>query len=106
MTRIKPLDLEDLPREARQNLEYAKELMGFTPNDVLTMAHWPEFLEAAKQLVDVVYKPGELDPVLKRIKEHKVKLLGNTPIPLNETDHFVLVQDPDGTIIELIGPLK
>jgi uncharacterized peroxidase-related enzyme len=67
MTRIKPLDLESLPREARQNLEYAKELMGFTPNDVLTMAHWPEFLEAAKQLVDVVYKPGELDPVLKRM---------------------------------------
>jgi len=67
MTRIKPLDLESLPREARENFKYAKELKGFTPNDVLTMAHWPEFLEAAKQLVDVVYKPGELDPGLKRM---------------------------------------
>ena len=49
---------------------------------------------------------NSLEPFLKRIKEHKVKLLGDTPIPLGETDHFVLVQDPDGTIVELIGPLN
>jgi catechol 2,3-dioxygenase-like lactoylglutathione lyase family enzyme len=49
---------------------------------------------------------NSLEPFLKRIKEHKVKLMGDTPIPVGETDHFVLVQDPDGTIIELIGPLK
>ena len=49
---------------------------------------------------------NSLEPFLKRIKEHQAKLLGDTPIPLNETDHFVLVQDPDGTIIELIGPLN
>ena len=49
---------------------------------------------------------NSLEPVLERIKKHKVKLLGDTPVPLGETDHFVLVQDPDGTIIELIGPLK
>jgi len=41
--------------------------MGFTANDVLAMARWPELLEAMKQLVDVVYKPGELDDVLKRM---------------------------------------
>ena len=49
---------------------------------------------------------NSLEPFLKRIKQHQVKLLGSTPIPLGETDHFVLVQDPDGTIIELIGPLE
>ena len=47
-----------------------------------------------------------LEPFLKRIKKHNVKLLGDTPVPLGEKDHFVLIQDPDGTIIELIGPLK
>jgi uncharacterized peroxidase-related enzyme len=67
MARIKPLDLDSLPDEARANLDYAEKLMGFTANDVLTMARWPEFLEAAKQLVHVVYKPGELDPALKRM---------------------------------------
>jgi catechol 2,3-dioxygenase-like lactoylglutathione lyase family enzyme len=48
---------------------------------------------------------NDLNPFLKRIKEHKVKLMGDTPVPLRE-NHFVLVQDPDGTIIELIGPMK
>ena len=49
---------------------------------------------------------NSLEPFLKRIKKHKVKLMGDTPVPLGPDQHFVLVQDPDGTIIELIGPLK
>ncbi|MDX2430399.1 MAG: VOC family protein [Bacteroides sp.] len=48
---------------------------------------------------------NSLEPFLQRIKKHDIELLGETPIPLRE-NHFVLVQDPDGTIIELIGPLK
>lgn len=67
MTRITPLAVEDLPEKTRQNLAYAEEIMGFTPNDVLTMAHWPELLGAMEQLVAVIYKPGALDPVLKRL---------------------------------------
>jgi catechol 2,3-dioxygenase-like lactoylglutathione lyase family enzyme len=36
------------------------------------------------------------------------ELLGDTPIPLGSSGerHFVLVSDPDGILIELIGPLK
>ena len=49
---------------------------------------------------------NSLEPFLDRIKKHNVKLMGETPVPLGEKDHFVLLQDPDGTIIELIGPLK
>jgi catechol 2,3-dioxygenase-like lactoylglutathione lyase family enzyme len=49
---------------------------------------------------------NSLEPFLKRIREHKVKLLGDTPVPLGTDQHFVLVQDPDGTLIELIGPLN
>lgn len=47
-----------------------------------------------------------LEPFLKRIKKHNVKLMGDTPVPLGSDNHFVLIQDPDGTIVELIGPLK
>ncbi len=47
-----------------------------------------------------------LEPILARIEEHKVKLLGETPIPLGERGSFVLIQDPDGTFVELIGPMK
>ncbi len=67
MTRIAPVAVEDLLETTRKNLAYAEEIMGFTPNDVLTMAHWPELLGAMEQLVAIIYKPGELDPVLKRL---------------------------------------
>ncbi len=67
MARISPLSLDELPENVRMDLKYAEELMGFTPNDVLTMARWPAYLSAVKALVDVVYAPGELDMSLKRM---------------------------------------
>lgn len=49
----------------------------------------------------------DLTPFVARIKAAGVPFLGETPIPLFDTgNHFVLVQDPDGTFIELIGPMK
>ena len=48
-----------------------------------------------------------LKPFIKRMQEHGVKLLGDTPVSLDDgTNHFILVQDPDGTFIELIGPMN
>lgn len=49
---------------------------------------------------------NSLEPFLDRIRKHHVKLLGETPVPLGPDQHFVLIQDPDGTFVELIGPLK
>lgn len=46
-----------------------------------------------------------LAPFLERIKKHGVQLLGETPVPMDSERHFALIQDPDGTFIELIGPL-
>lgn len=47
-----------------------------------------------------------LTPIVERIKKNNIKFCGATPTPLGESSHFVLVQDPDGTFIELIGPMK
>ncbi|WP_460940788.1 VOC family protein [Spirosoma humi] len=47
-----------------------------------------------------------LQPVIDRLRQMKVPFLGSTPTPLNASAHFVFVQDPDGTFIELIGPLQ
>lgn len=47
-----------------------------------------------------------LKPVIERLKQKNVPFLGSTPTPLNQNAHFVLVQDPDGTFIELIGPME
>ena len=47
-----------------------------------------------------------LEPVIERLKQQNVTFLGSTPTPLNQDLHFVLVQDPDGTFIELIGSME
>jgi len=44
-----------------------------------------------------------MKPFLKRIKEHNIKLIAETPTKLDDGRQFVLIQDPDGTFIELIG---
>ncbi|GAB5560895.1 MAG: hypothetical protein SynsKO_25420 [Synoicihabitans sp.] len=48
----------------------------------------------------------DLAPFIMRLKKHGVKMLGEAPVELPSGKHFVLVQDPDGTFIELIGPMK
>jgi len=45
-----------------------------------------------------------MKPFLERIRKNNVKMLGKSPAMLDETRQFVLVQDPDGTFVELIGP--
>ncbi len=48
---------------------------------------------------------NDLKAAIERLEAHNVALLGETPTPLNDGRHFVLVQDPDDTFIELIGPM-
>ena len=41
--------------------------MGYVPNSVLTMAHWPELLNAFRGMVSVIYGESALDNQLKRL---------------------------------------
>jgi catechol 2,3-dioxygenase-like lactoylglutathione lyase family enzyme len=91
------LKLEDSP-DANQ-----WKLMSFGKDGSHPM---PTYIHDDTGMQYITINVNSLDPFLKRIKKHGVKLMGDTPIPLSETDHFVLVQDPDGTIVELIGPLN
>ena len=47
-----------------------------------------------------------LKPIIERLKQKNVPLLGSTPTSLNGNSQFVFVQDPDGNFIELIGPME
>lgn len=47
-----------------------------------------------------------LDPFIPRLKKNKVKMLGKTPTQIPDGRYFILVQDPDGTFIEIIGPMS
>ena len=67
MARINPLAREDVPAELKPILEYSDQLMGFTPNDVLTMARWPALLQGLIPMATVAYGPGEVSDELKRL---------------------------------------
>ena len=41
--------------------------MGYLPNDVLSLCHWPELLQSLGGLVHTVLRTGEVHPTLKRL---------------------------------------
>jgi len=48
-------------------LEAVSSVMGFVPNSMLTMAHWPELVTAFAGLGATVLQSGELEPELKQM---------------------------------------
>lgn len=65
-----------------------------------------EFIHTQTGIQYITIRVTQLEPVIARLEEAGVELLGDTPIELRGRDHFVLVQDPDGTFVELIGPMS
>lgn len=47
---------------------------------------------------------NDLQPFIERFTKNNITLLGQTPTNISDELSFVLVQDPDGNFIELIGP--
>ena len=47
-----------------------------------------------------------LRPIIERLKQKNVPFLGSTPTALSSDLQFLLVQDPDGNFIELIGSME
>lgn len=53
----------------------------------------------------ITLQVDQLGPYLERARDHDVKPIGDTPIALGEDNHFLLLQAPEGTFVEVIGPL-
>ncbi len=66
MPRLSPLPLDAVP-DLGPLFQEAKTLMGFTPNDGLTLARRPDIALALMGLVRAIYAPGELDNGTKRL---------------------------------------
>jgi predicted enzyme related to lactoylglutathione lyase len=49
---------------------------------------------------------NNITPFTERIKKKNIKILSGEPSSLGNDNFFLLIQDPDGTFIELIGPKK
>ncbi|UII79106.1 VOC family protein [Flagellimonas sp. CMM7] len=90
---VKVLKLRDDPNAT----EY--KLMSFGNKKNTSETHIQE--RNGMRYITLFYK--STDDVLNRLKANNIKLLGETPITLANGKSFILVQDPDGTFIELIG---
>jgi catechol 2,3-dioxygenase-like lactoylglutathione lyase family enzyme len=68
----------------------------------------PRYVQDIVGMRFITINVTNLKPFLERINKHGVKLLGETPVPLGSSGNmqFILVSDPDGILIELIGPLE
>ena len=53
----------------------------------------------------ITLQVDRLGPYLDRARKYGVEPRGETPIALDETNHFLLLQAPEGTFVEVIGPL-
>jgi uncharacterized peroxidase-related enzyme len=66
MPRLEPLARTEI-QGLDDVLDAGEQMMGFLPNDGLTMARRPELLRAMASLVVAVYGTGRVDPGLKRL---------------------------------------
>ncbi len=60
--------------------------------------------DVGMQYITIMVKA--LKPVMERLKKQNVTFLGSSPTILNEKSQLLLVQDPDGNFVELIGPME
>jgi alkylhydroperoxidase family enzyme len=67
VTRLEPLLPAALPPDLKALFDAATGQMGFAPNDVLVMAHWPDLLRVLGPLVFTVWATGEVPMELKRL---------------------------------------
>ena len=65
----------------------------------------PAYLEDDNGMQYITILVNHLDPIIKRIEQNNIKILSGKPSKLDNNRFFILVQDPDGTFIELIGPM-
>lgn len=66
MSHIQPVPRESLG-ELEPLLKAVEASMGFAPTSMLTMAHWPELLQAFAGLGGTVLGGGQVDPGLKQL---------------------------------------
>lgn len=64
----------------------------------------PKYIHDGMGMRYITILVNHLNPIIERIEKNDVPILSRKPSDLGEGKYFILVQDPDGTFIELIGP--
>jgi len=67
MSRIEPIARADLDGEMQAILDAGDQIMGFTSNDGLIMAHKPDMLKSMLSMVQAIYQAGSVPIDLKKL---------------------------------------
>ncbi len=86
--------------------EEATQLKLMSFGDKARKAAENEFIHSQTGIQYLTFLVENITPCLENIRKHGIKLLGETPTGLGDGKLFVLIQDPDGTFVELIGPAR
>jgi len=62
-----------------------------------------KFIQDALGIRYITIHLNSMKPIFERIKKHKIKFLGQTPLAMGGGNIFALIKDPNGVFIELIG---
>jgi catechol 2,3-dioxygenase-like lactoylglutathione lyase family enzyme len=65
----------------------------------------PAYLDEDTGMQYITILANHLEPIMQRIERNNIKILSGKPSKLADERFFILIQDPDGTFIELIGPM-
>ena len=65
----------------------------------------PKYIHDDTGMQYITILVNHLEPIMKRIEKNNIQILSGKPSQLSEDRFFILVQDPDGTFVELIGPM-
>lgn len=77
------------------------KITSFENPDELTKS---EFIQDKLGVQYLTILVKSMKPFIDRIDEYGIEYRGETPTPLGNGRQFVLIQDPNGLFIELIGP--
>ncbi len=67
MSRISPAEFSSLDPQTQAVINAGEQIMGFSSNDALVMAHKPAILNAMLGLVQAVYQEGRISIALKKL---------------------------------------
>ena len=66
MSRVPLIPRDELPDYAPM-FQMLEQSMGYVPNNMLSMAHWPELLNAFAGIGATILQTGEVEPELKQL---------------------------------------
>ena len=96
--KVRVFVLGDAPNSTRLKIMSFPKRPGVAPNQ--------KYIHSTLGLSYLTLRVENMDAALARLKQAKVKLLGQTPASLGGDNRITVFHDPDGNFVELIGPLK